>query len=157
MFEWLFTLGAAWRTVLHVSEWSGVSIGLLAGGAALIYLVPASRKLVILAAIGVVIGWLGLLHGDRVGRADVEAQWADARQAAIAAEKDRDNLVELELERKYQPLLIDIANQSDARKKKADAYERQIFNLQSKTVALSKTPAPAVCVLGLAAERMRRR
>ena len=150
MFEWLVTLGAAWRTVLHVSEWSGLSIGALAAGAALIYLVPASRKLVILAAIGVVIGWVCLLHGDRVGRADVEAQWADARRAAIAATADRDQLAELTLEAKYQPQLIDLQKQADARKAKADAYERQIITLLAKNQG-----ARNVCELGLAADRMR--
>jgi hypothetical protein len=44
------------------------------------------------------IGYAGLLYGDHVGRADVEAQWADARKAAIAAEQERDAMVEQQLE-----------------------------------------------------------
>lgn len=154
MFEFLTTAASAWRTILHVSEWSGLSIGALAAGAALIYLVPASRKLVIIGAGVVLVGWFCLIHGDRVGRADVNAQWADARKAAIAADQERDALAELKLERKYQPQLIDLQKQADARKARADAYERQILTMLSKPA--SKGSAAAVCELGAAANRVPR-
>jgi len=112
MFEGLQDIAAAWRTILHVSEWSGLSIGALAAGALLIYLVPASRKLVILGAILVLVGWICLIHGDRVGRADVHAEWDAAKAAAAAAQAKRDADIGQELEAKYQPKLADLQKQA---------------------------------------------
>jgi len=154
MFEGLADIAAAWRTILHVSEWSGLSIGALAAGAGLIYLVPASRKLVILGAVGGVLLWLGLIHGDRTGRADVEAQWADARKAAIAAEHDRDELVELQLQAKYQPTLARLTSLADERKRRSDDYEKRIIGLLAKAPAGKPRNA---CELGAAADRVPKR
>lgn len=150
MFEALQTAAAGWRTFVHVSEWSGLSIGALVAGAALVWFVPPARKLVVLGSILVLVGWLCLVHGDRVGRADVHAQWHDARKAAIAAEKERDAMAEQKLDQKYRPQLADLQKQSDARKARADNYERKMVAL------LAKNPAAPRCELGGAAERVPR-
>lgn len=156
MFEGIREGLSAWREIVHVSEWTGLSLGALAGLGALIYFVPLARKLAIAAAITVLVGWACLIHGDATGRADVEAQWADARKAAIAAEADRDAMAELKLEAKYQPQLIDLQKQSDARKARSDSYERQIMALLAKSPA-GKGPSPNSCLLGVAADRLRRK
>jgi len=147
LFEALQTAAAGWRTIVHVSEWSGLSIGALAAGAALVYLVPAARKLVILGAILVLLGWFCLLHGDRVGRADVHAQWADARRAAIAAERERDAMVEQNLEKKYGPQLEALQKRASERKLRSEQDERQMAK------APVKTGAAGSCELGDAADR----
>lgn len=155
MFEALADVAAAWRTLLHISEWSGLSLGALVGGAALIYLVPASRKLVILGAVGVLIGYVCVIHGDRVGRSDLQKQWDDSRTKAEAAQKARDADVARDLERKYQPELAGLQRLADERKARSDAYEKQILSL------LAKAPAGAgashTCELGAAADRMPKR
>ena len=85
MFEVLGDIASGWRTILHISEWSGLSIGTLAIGVFLFIYVPLARKAVILVAIGALISLVSVIHGDRVGSADVHAEWAEARKAAIAA------------------------------------------------------------------------
>lgn len=147
MYEWIVTFGAAWRTILHISEWSGLSIGALAAGAALVYLRPALLKPVVIVGVAVALLWVGLIHGDATGRADVEAQWADARKAAITADAERDAMTEQKLELTYKPKLADLQKQADERKQKAEADERRI-------ATLSKGSARSACELGAAANRV---
>lgn len=149
MFELVSNAFGAWREILHVSEWTGLSVGALAGLGALFYFVPLARKLAIAAAVTVLVGWGGMIHGDAVGRADLQKQWDAAKAAATAAQNARDAEVEKELEQKYQPKLADLQKQSDERKARSDTYERQIINL------LAKTPPAAGCLLGAAASRVR--
>ena len=149
MFEGLQDIAAAWRTIAHLSEWTGLSVGALAGLAALAYFVPLARRIAIAAGLSVAIAWAALMHGDAVGRADVQKQWDDAKAAAVKAEAERDAAVERELEQKYQPALADLQKQSDDHKAKADSYE-------SKIAALAKrAPASGHCLLGAAADRLR--
>jgi hypothetical protein len=154
MFDGISAALSAWREVLHVSEWTGLSVGALAGLAFAVYLDPALLRIAIKAAIVIAIGYAGVLYGNHVGRADVEAQWADARKAAIAATADRDQMTELELERTYQPQLIALQKESDANKETADAYEKQILGLLAKPP--KGAPAVSVCELGTVADRVRR-
>lgn len=153
MFEALQSALAVWRTVLHISEWSGLSIGALAGGAALVYYVPLARKFVVRGAVVVVVGWVCLIHGDRTGRVDLQAQWDAAKAAAEHAQQMRDAGIAFDLQRQYQPQLEALQQQSDERKARADAYEQKIVAL------LAKPPQPGAaadrCQLGVAAVRMR--
>jgi len=84
MYDGLRNILAAWREILHISAWTGLSLGALAGLAALFYFVPLARKLAVAGAITVLVGWFGLIHGDAVGRADVQMQWNDAKAAALS-------------------------------------------------------------------------
>jgi hypothetical protein len=152
MFEWLQSVASAWRTILHISEWSGLSIGALGAGAVLVYFVPLARKFVIGGAVLVLVGWVCLIHGDKVGRADVHAQWDEAKAAAVEAQKARDATIGHELEQKYQPQLAELQKQSDERKARADSYERKIIALLAKTP--TKTASAGRCELGDAALRM---
>lgn len=152
MYEWVLSLGAAWRTVVHISEWSGLSIGALAAGAALfVYGPPIGRKLLIAGAVTVVVGWVCLIHGDQVGRADLQKQWDDAKAAAVEAQKARDADIGRELEARYQPKLEGLQKQAEERKARADAYEQKIADLSKRR------PANGACELGAAADRLRRR
>lgn len=150
MFEGLQDIVAAWRTIVHISEWSGLSIGALAAGAALFVYVPVMRRLVIRGAVLVLVGWVCLIHGDRVGRADVEAQWKDARAAAIAAEQERDTMVEQQLEGKYAPQLDALKKRAADNKVRADGYERKIIAMLANAGS-----AAHACELGDAADWVR--
>ena len=74
--------------VLHVVEWSGLSIGALVALGALAWFVAPLRGFAIVGALIVGAGWAGTLHGDKVGRADVQAQWNAAKVAAAQADKE---------------------------------------------------------------------
>lgn len=146
---------ASYREILRVSEWTGLSIGLLAGLAALFWFVPLARKIAVLIAINVLIAWFCLMHGDAVGRADVSAQWNDARAAALKAQTERDDQVEQSLKATYEPKLAELQAQSDAHKARGDSYEQKL-----QAIAAQKHPSPAAaagCQLGAAADRMPKR
>ena len=138
---------SAWRTVAHISEWTGLSIGALAVLAGLVYLDPRLLKPALIAAGVLTIGYAGILYGDAKGRADVEAHWADARKAAIAAAEERDAMAEQSLTEKFTPQLSALERESRDNKERADAYEHQILS--------AKDPAAGRCELGAAAERVR--
>lgn len=148
MFEGILTAAAIWREILHISEWTGLGIGVIVALAALVYLDPRLLKPTLIAAGIVAIAYAGVMYGDHVGRADVEAQWADARAAAIKAQEARDRLAARQLEQTYAPQLAELEKQAKDNKDQADAYERKIMAL------LARTPAGA-CELGDAAERLR--
>lgn len=151
MFDALATAASAWRTIVHISEWSGLAVGAIAVGVALFLYVPAARRVVILGTVLVVVGWLCLIHGDRTGRADVEAQWADARAAAIAAGNERDEMTALNLDAKYQPQLIALQKQAEERGKQVQTYERKILEM------LAHNPKSGGVELGDEPLRMRAR
>src|SRR5262249_27315098 len=98
MFEALQAAGAAWRTITHISEWTGLSLGALAACGAVLYFEPAARQVAIGGAVAVGIGWTCLVHGHAVGVADRDAQLkilsdqGDAR-AAASAKADESALV----------------------------------------------------------------
>lgn len=134
----MFEALAAWREVGHLAEYTGLSIGALIGLGFLFFYVPGVRLFVAAAAIAVVAGGLGLVHGESVGHrdgtAEIEAQWADARKAAIQANAERDVMVEENLEQKYQPKLAELQQQAAADKARADDYEQKLGK-GTKTVA----------------------
>lgn len=154
MFEVLETAAAAWRTIMHVSEWTGLSIGALGAGVALVIYVPAARRFVIFGAYSVVLGWLCLIHGDRTGSADVHKQWDAAKKEAAAEQDLRDTRVAFDLKQAYAPQLAKLQAESRQRKEQADAYEKQILALLAKPPAAGK-PAADRCELGAAARGVR--
>lgn len=74
--------------ILHIVEWSGLSIGALATLGVIAYFVAPLRGIAIVGALIVAAGWAGTLHGDKIGRADVQAQWSAANAAAVQADKE---------------------------------------------------------------------
>lgn len=151
MFEALEQLGATWRTIAHVSEWTGLSIGALAAIGALVFYDPRLLKPAIGAAVLVGIGFAGVLYGDHIGRADVEAQWDDARKAAITAADERDQMAEQTLQARYGPRLDELQRQAGENKRKADEYERKLLAAMSKDAG---GKVGGACELGDAADRM---
>lgn len=151
MFEGISTAVAAWREILHISEWTGLSLGALAGLGALFYFVPLARKLAVAAAITVVVGWGGLIHGEATGRADLQKQWDQAKATAEKAQAERDAGVDEQLKSKYGPQLLALQKQASDNKERADAYESKMVGL------LAKSPAGPGCQLGAAADRVRGR
>jgi hypothetical protein len=148
----LETIGAglaAWRQLLHLSEWTGLSLGALAGLGALAWYVAPMRKLAIVGGLAVAAGWAGLVHGDAVGRADLQKQWDAAKLAAAAAARQRDAAAAQDLEAKYQPIIAGLQQQADDRDNQVKDYERKMLEL------LAATPASGSCRLGAAALRLR--
>ncbi|MGY4295357.1 hypothetical protein ACVWXN_003452 [Bradyrhizobium sp. i1.4.4] len=156
MFEALEQAAAAWRTIAHVSEWTGLSVGALAVIGAFVAYNPRLLKPAIAAAVAVGIAYAGTLYGAGVGRAEIEAQWADARTAAIDAEHERDQMAEQQLQAKYGPRLAELQTQAADNKRKADDYERKLLAGMAKA-AVAKTggtKSGGACELGAAADRM---
>ncbi|MGY3393423.1 hypothetical protein ACVWW6_006014 [Bradyrhizobium sp. USDA 3311] len=156
MFEGIAEFLSAWRTVVHVSEWTGLFVGALAVLGLLVYLDPRLLRPAARGLIAVGIGYAGLLVGDHIGRADVNAQWAAAREAAIAQQKQRDSDVERELEDKYAPRLAELQHQAADNKRKADGYEQKLLAAMAKD-ASRKPGTLGGCELGAAADRVPKR
>lgn len=155
MFEGIAGLLAVWRTVLHVSGWTGLSVGALAAIALVVYLNPALLRPAIRAAVVIAVAYAGVLYGDATGRADVEAQWKDAREAAIAAEQERDAAIAEGLERKYAPQLEALKKQASTNKEQADGYEKKLLALMARSAAGGNRAAG--CELGDLADRLHQR
>jgi hypothetical protein len=155
MFEGLSELLAGWRTVAHVAEWTELSVGALAAIGAVVVYDPRVLKPAIGAAMLLGAAYAGTLYGDRTGRTDVEAQWADARKAAIAAEHERDQMAEQTLQAKYGPRLEELARQAADNKRKADGYEHKLLTAKVADAGKDTRKPVAVCELGAAADRVR--
>lgn len=138
----------AWREVLHVSEWTGLSVGVLAGLGALAWFVPPARTLAIGAGVAVALGYGGLMYGNHTGRADVQLEWdaANARAKAAAATEDAD--AQKTLDAKYQPIIAALQKQADDLKRRADRNG----NDDSKVVGAMA----GACQLGSAPLRLRK-
>jgi hypothetical protein len=135
----------AWREVLHVSEWTGLSVGALAGLAAIAWFFPPARTLAIGAGIAVAVAYGALLYGNHTGRDDVLAEWTAANAKAAADAKARDDAAAAAAEQKYAPIIADLQAQADAR-------DQQVSDYESKIVGLS-----GACPLGEPPLRLRHR
>jgi hypothetical protein len=159
---------SAWREVGHLAEYTGLSIGMLAGCVALFLYVPVVRKLAVIGAIAAVALGLGLVHGESIGhrdgKAEVQAQWDDARAAAIKADEERDAMAEQNLEAKYGPEQAALGKRLADSEARADEYARKNRTLTNggaaKPGAAPAGGAKAVpqaaraCELGDAADRV---
>lgn len=144
----------AWvRGILHVTEWSGLSIGATAALAALAWYVPLLRKVAIEAAFAVGIGYVALMHGNAVGRADVQAQWDAAKAAAKKARADRDAEIQRDMDARYKPIVAGLEKRAAEFKDRADTYERTILPKLAKSQRSNK--AASGCELGADALRLR--
>ena len=90
MLETLDGIAAAWREIAHISEFTGLSGGVLLGLAALFYCDPLARKLAIRTAVAVVAAYFLAIYAYHLGSADKKAQWDAANVAAAAARRDQD-------------------------------------------------------------------
>lgn len=156
MFEAISAVAAGWRTLLHISEWTGLSLGALAVIALIVWMNPRLLRPAIKAAVLLVLGYALVLYGDHAGRADVEAQWADARKAAIAAEEERDRMAEQQLEAKYSPVIEALQKQAGERNRQANLHEQTLVALRAKPPAAGRPASGAACELGDRARRVPR-
>lgn len=143
----MFDLFDAWREIAHIAEFTGLSVGLLAGLAALAWFDPLIRGLAVRLAIVVAIGYTALMFGIHLGSTDKQAQWDQADKEAAAARVTRDKAVDMALDAKYQPQILALTKQSADLQRQVDAYENN---------ALAHKLGDASCQLGAAALRLRR-
>jgi hypothetical protein len=142
MFEMLSGLGDIWREIAHISELTGISVGVLVALAVLAYLDPTARAFAIRAAVLVSVAYASGLYENHVGRVDERAVWV-AANAKIAKEAEaRDTDAAKAAEAKYGPVIA--------------ARDRTIINLrqQVQNYARSIKSAPA-CPIGAPALRLR--
>jgi hypothetical protein len=92
MFDWVFDITEAWRQVLRVSEFTGISAGMLALLAFVVYSFPLLRSFAIRCAVVIVVAYVAIIWGDYLGALDKQAQWdaANARVAEEIAKRDAD-------------------------------------------------------------------
>jgi len=116
MFE-IHALAQAWREILRVSEWTGLSLGALAGLAAVFYFDPALRKLAVRGAIAIAVAYVLALYAYHVGGADKQAEWTAANIRVAAEAAGRDLTIGKELEAKYAttPAQDNQANSNEAK------------------------------------------
>ncbi|WP_139483299.1 hypothetical protein [Bradyrhizobium ivorense] len=91
MLDALAGIGAGWRALVHISAWSGLSVGAILGLAVLVYFDPKALKAAIAGGVAVAIAWAAIVHGHSVGVADEDARLQtisnrnDARAGAAAS------------------------------------------------------------------------
>lgn len=141
--EYLFE---AWRTVAHISAWTGLSAAAIAGLAFLAISLPEFRGIAIRAAIVIGVAYGGLLYGDHVGRADTMAQWNAANAKAEQARQQRDAQVKADAEREMAPLVAQMRAALETRTKQVTKYEHDLLAAKS---------GAAACELGAGALRLR--
>lgn len=90
MFEALSGIASAWREIVHVGELTGLSVGMVAGLAALAYFDPTLRKFAIRTAIVLILGYWAMLYAYHMGSADKQAEWKAANAAEAQREASRD-------------------------------------------------------------------
>ena len=115
------TLFDAWRSVLHISEWTGLSVGALAVIAAIVYFDPLARRFAIGVAALVIAIYCATIYGDHVGLRDKQAQWdaANAKAAAQAVQRDQ-----------QAPIVADANIEIAALRKQAKIDQEQINALR---------------------------
>lgn len=153
MFDGLLAFLSAWREILHISEWSGIGLGLLACIAAGVYFIGIPIGAAIRVAALVITAYVCLLIGDAVGARDKQKQWDAARAAAETAQVARDRLVEQQLEAKYRPQLEALQKQAQANKDAADGYQKKIVGMLAQPAG-GAVKAGGACQLGSLAGRL---
>ena len=148
MFDGIGEFFAAWREIVHISEWTGLSLGALVALAALVYFVKLPIGTAIRIGLLVLTAYICLLVGETFGARDKQRQWDHARIEAAAAQKQHDTEIGIALDTKYKPQLEQIQRQAQANKDLADGYEQKMLAL------LAKQPASGSCRLGALAGRL---
>ena len=126
----------------HLSGFTGIAIGLLAALAALAYLEPLLRSIIIKLAIVVVLIYVAGITGYAFGAHDVHEQWAKADARATAQAQARDAQIATVLEAKYGA--------------KIAALEQHIAVAQQRINAYDQHKGRTICPLGADALRLRR-
>ena len=117
MFEIFDAITGAWDEIRHISEITGLSIGLLIAMALLIWCDPLARKLAIRIAVVVVAAYFLVLFAYHLGHADEKAlrDAADARAAAARVEQDNSNEQKLQTDFPPPPKTADQVSPDEAK------------------------------------------
>ena len=134
----MFELFAAYRNVLHIAEWTGLSAGALAACAAAAYFgfaIPAVRRAAIAGAVAVGAGYLGLMHGvRRHPRRRREAMGGrEGEDGSCRYVRDADATTDTA--KTFDPVVVVLQQQEAAR--------------QQKVTNVSSAPAPMVAASAL--------
>lgn len=149
MFDGLDGLFAAWRTALHIAEWTGLGIGALIGIAVIAYFawpIAWVRRLIEAAVVVVVTNYCTAIYVADVTRDDVMTQWRRANELAEDERIARDARIAASVEDEYGPIVTQLQNEKGALERQAGDYEKQI---------LAKIAAGRSCKLGVGALRLR--
>ncbi len=144
---------SAWREIVHISEWTGLSLGALACVAALLYFEHIPLGTAVRAVVLVIAVFVSLCVGETFGAKDKQRQWDSARTSAEKAQSARDKDIELALDQKYKPQLEQLTKQAQANKDLADGYEKKMVGLLAKGPTAA-SPAGGACQLGSLAGRL---
>lgn len=140
MFEGIGLAFQAWREVLHVSEWTGLSVGVLAGLGAAAWFLPPVRSLAIRGAIVVAVAYGALLYGNHTGRDDVLKEWDAANTRAAAAKDAADADAQKGLDAKYLPVIAALQKQADDRNAQANVNDGKIVGAMAGACQLGSAP-----------------
>lgn len=83
-------IAQTWREALFVSEYTGLSIGLLVALAVLVYFDPLLRTVAIRIGIAIILAYCVLMYGHHAGVVEVQAAWDAANAQAAKQSKQRD-------------------------------------------------------------------
>jgi len=103
-----------------------------------------ATRLGLAIAVGLLCGYACLVYGDRSGRSEVRAAWAEANAQAALEAKARDESIAKDTAAKYEPLIAERDKTISDFQTQAEAYEKQLV--------ASKVRA---CPLGAPALRLR--
>lgn len=99
------------RELSHISEITGLSIGVLAVLIVLGWTVPTLRGLAICIGVTALVSYFVAIYEYRLGRADVQKDWAAANKAADKLEADHDKEVAARIKAQYQPQIAALRKQ----------------------------------------------
>jgi hypothetical protein len=136
----VFEVFAAYREILHVGEWTGLSVGMLAGLGALAWFFPPARTLAISTGIAVVVGYGCLIYGNHTGRDDVLAEWTAANARAKAATAAADTDAQSALDAKYLPVIAALQKRADDLKSQANGDDSKIVGAMAGACQLGTAP-----------------
>jgi hypothetical protein len=137
-----------------LAAWTGLSLGALAGLAALGWFVAAARPLAIAAAVTVAAGYGGLLYGNHVRGAADQAEWDAKLAAAAKARAERDARIGADTAAQYQPQIEALRKRIEDRNQVVDGDEKKLL---AAKIADKGVAGGGRCVLGTAALRLRAR
>lgn len=146
MWQGLGYLLDAWRTVLHVSALTGISVTLLIGLGALAFLLPEWRAIAIRVGAAVGLAYVVSIYTFHLGAKDVRAQWDAANTRAEQERWQRDAKVKADAEREMAPLVAQMRTALESRNKQVTDYEQKLLAAKS---------GAAACQLGPDALRLR--
>jgi hypothetical protein len=144
----MYDFFSAWREVAHVSEITGLSVGVLVALAALAWFVPLARRLAIEIAVVIVIAYVSGISCYHLASSDKQAQWAAADAAAAKIASAHDAAIGAAIEAKYMPQIASL-------QKQADQYQQQVASYERTIVGQKSAAASGNCVLGAGALRLR--